>query len=414
MNRCDVLVAGGGLAGLVCARDLAAAGLDVVLVDQKRALGERVHTTGIFVRRTLEDFALPEVCLGPVVRDVALYSPRRRRLDLHSPHDEFRVGRMGALYQLLREGAEARGARVWLGHRLVGAARVRGGVEVELERAGALAAGDARRRLLHARFVVGADGARSRVAAALGMGRNRDFLIGAEDVLPSAAPGGRPIMHCFVDPVLAPGYLAWVVDDGEEAHVGVAGDPRRFRPLQALAAFRASLDGVVPLARERLERRGGRIPVGGLLPRIASPHGLLVGDAAGAVSPLTAGGLDPCLRQSRLAVQVITAWLGGGQRAALDAYGSPALRRRFRGRMWMRRGMNQLRGARSAELALTVLRTGPLPALAARVFFGRGSFPDLDLARLLADQDGSRHSSATARTMATELPTQNDRNAHSG
>lgn len=413
MNRCDVLVAGAGLAGLACARDLAAAGLDVILIDQKRALGERVHTTGIFVRRTLEDFALPDDCLGPVVRDVALYSPRRRRLDLRSPHDEFRVGRMGALYQRMREQAEQRGARVWLGHRLVGAGRVAGGVEMDLERAGA-PAGGARRLAVRARFVVGADGARSRVAAALGLDRNREFLIGAEDVLPSAVPGGRPIMHCFVDPVLAPGYLAWVVDDGEEAHVGVAGDPVRFRPLEALAAFRAGLDGLVPLARQRLERRGGRIPVGGLLARIADERALLVGDAAGAVSPLTAGGLDPCLRQSRLAVDVIVAWLGGAHRAAIEAYASPDLRRRFRGRMWMRRGMSQLRSPRAAELALALLRTGPLPALAARVFFGRGSFPDLDLARLLADQARSRRSSATPRIIATVLVTENDRNAHSG
>ena len=107
MDRCDVLVVGGGLAGLVCARDLARAGLCTLLIDQKRALGERVHTTGIFVRRTLEDFALPADCLGPAIRDVVLYSPRRRALSLASAHDEFRVGRMAALYERLREHAEA-------------------------------------------------------------------------------------------------------------------------------------------------------------------------------------------------------------------------------------------------------------------------------------------------------------------
>src|SRR5690606_7153250 len=124
----------------------------------------------------------------------------------------------------------------------------------ELERVGA--AGGARR--LWARLVVGADGARSPVAASLGLARNRAFLIGVEDVVPSSRPGGPPIMHCFLDPELAPGYLAWVVDDGEEAHIGVAGDPTRFRPLTALLRFRASLDGLIPVERRRLERRGGR------------------------------------------------------------------------------------------------------------------------------------------------------------
>jgi flavin-dependent dehydrogenase len=194
-------------------------------------------------------------------------------------------------------------------------------------------------------------------------------------------------MHCFVDPALAPGYLAWVVDDGHQAHVGVAGDPARFRPLAALAAFRAGLTGLVPLAGgARIERRGGRIPVGGLLRRIASERALLVGDAAGAVSPLTAGGLDPCLRQSRLAVDVIRAWLGDNRREALDAYQAPSLRRRFRGRMLMRRVFDRLHTRTAAELAFAALRAPPLVPVASRVFFGRGSFPDLDLEKLLGEK----------------------------
>lgn len=370
-----MLVVGGGLAGLSCARGLAAAGARTILIDQKRRLGERIHTTGIFVRRTLEDFALPEGCLGPAVSDVVLYSPRRRRLALSSPHAEFRVGHMGALYERMRDRASAAGAEVRTGQRFVAARPVPAGVAVEL----------AGGRQVQARFVVGADGARSPVAGPLGLDRNRAFLIGAEDVLPSAQPGGQPVMHCFVDPELAPGYLAWVVDDGEEAHVGVAGDPSRFRPLAALARFRDSLRGLVPLASGRIERRGGRIPVGGLLPRIACERGLLVGDAAGAVSPLTAGGLDPCLRQARLAVEVIRAWLGDGRREALEAYQAPALRRRFRGRMLMRLAFDRLHTRSAAEIAFAALRAPPLSPLAGRVLFGRGSFPDLSLDALLAE-----------------------------
>src|SRR5882724_3297318 len=99
MKQYDVIVVGAGLAGLQCARLLGKQGLRVLLVDRKPALDESIHTTGIFVRRTLEDFSFPEDCLGPPVRSVRLYSPARRSLDLSSPYDEFRVGRMGLLYQ---------------------------------------------------------------------------------------------------------------------------------------------------------------------------------------------------------------------------------------------------------------------------------------------------------------------------
>src|SRR5438477_108726 len=79
------------------------------------------------------------------------------------------------------------------------------------------------------RSVIGADGARSAVARQLGLDRNAEFLVGLEDVLPGKEPG----MHCFLDPRLAPGYIAWVVDDGEERHAGVAGYRDRFDPADA-------------------------------------------------------------------------------------------------------------------------------------------------------------------------------------
>ena len=94
MERYDVLVVGAGLAGLHCARLMAGHGLRVLLMDRKSSLDEQIHTTGIFVRRSLEDFALPAAHLGPPIRHVSLYSPAGRRVDLESPADEFRIGRM--------------------------------------------------------------------------------------------------------------------------------------------------------------------------------------------------------------------------------------------------------------------------------------------------------------------------------
>src|SRR5258708_2747741 len=99
MESFDVVTIGAGLAGLQVSRLLAERGHSVLLVDRKGSLDQAIHTTGIFVRRTLEDFSFPEECLGPPVRHVRLYSPARRSMDLSSPYDEFRVGRMGRLYQ---------------------------------------------------------------------------------------------------------------------------------------------------------------------------------------------------------------------------------------------------------------------------------------------------------------------------
>jgi flavin-dependent dehydrogenase len=365
MRTVDVLVVGAGLAGLHTARLLARRELNVMVVDRRRSLSAGIRTTGIFVRRTLDDFDLPDHLLGPGVRDVLLYPPSRRApIRLTSDRDEYRVADMAAVYEYARRAAESAGVQVLLGVRYVRASM--GLVWL----AGA--------EPVTARFIVGADGARSRVARDLGLDVNRRFLVGAEIVHPVASGTTTPAFHCVLDPRVAPGYLGWVIDDGRHAHVGVAGYPDAMRTgiRHLLDAFAADAPGRAAPAGP-VERRGGPIPVGGVLRRLACPAGLLVGDAAGAVSPLTAGGLDPCLRMSELAAAVTAGYLRTGDLRMLTRYDGEALRARFRGRLLLRRVFAGIRSPAAAETAVSLLRGRAGRALAARILFGDGSFPDV-------------------------------------
>lgn len=367
MERCDVLVVGAGLAGLECAKGLSRLGLSVILADRRKRLDRGVRTTGIFVRKTLEDFPIPEDCLGPAVGRVVLYSPSQRALAVDSPKAEFRVGRMARLYtrrldECLRAGV------TWLpGACYRGGQPCRGGMAVSFEREG-------RRLEISARFLVGADGASSPVARDLRLDANSRFLVGLEEVHASRSQG-VPSFHCFLDPRIAPGYIAWVVDDGEAVHMGTAGVAGTFEPVAALEAFKGKLPDDLRPEGNPHERRGGRIPAGGVLRRIACPRGLLVGDAAGAVSPLTAGGLDACLRLSAFAAERIVDCLATGHSGALSSYSGEHFRTRFASRLFMRRALEMLGTHWSMELAHALLRTPPGRALARHIFFGRGSFP---------------------------------------
>ena len=372
METYDVAIIGAGLAGLQLSHLLAEGGHTVALVDRKAGLDQAIHTTGIFVRRTLEDFSLPEDCLGPPVRQVRLYSPARRWLDLSSPHDEFRVGRMGLLYQRFLNRGIGDGVQWMPSTQFIECTKLKGGMTVRLQdRAGS--------RLIRTKYIVGADGANSRVAAALGLDTNSEWIVGVEEVFEGVPLHGPAIFHCFIDPQIAPGYLAWAVHDGEQVHIGVGGYPRRFDPIQSLAKFRHSLGSILDLSQARLlERRGGRIPVGGVLRRIANTDGLLVGDAAGAVSPLTAGGLDPCLRLSFFAAEVIGKYLETGNPGVVAAYSGELFRARFVSRLWMRRMISSVNSPILVELGCALLRLPLIKAFARHIFFGRGSFPDSD------------------------------------
>jgi flavin-dependent dehydrogenase len=367
----DVTIIGAGLAGLQCARLLARQGVHVLLVDRKQSLDQKIHTTGIFVRRTLVDFDIPDDCLGPAIKHVTLYSPALRPLELISQHDEFRIGRMGQLYQrylqqCLHAGVDWLPQTSYLNHSVDN-----GKITLRLNSGSST-------RSITTRYLIGADGARSRVARALNLEENREWIVGVESVFQGAVLDGPPRLLCFLDPKLSPGYIAWIAHDGEETHLGVGGYPSLFDPVQALQDFRARVAGLIDLRNaKQIESRAGFIPVGGVLRNIANSTGLLIGDAAGAVSPLTAGGLDPCMRLSAFAAEVVAEYLSSDDAQVLEAYSGELFRSRFASRLWARRIAATLRQPQLLELGCAALRLPLVRRLAHHVFFGRGSFPDV-------------------------------------
>jgi geranylgeranyl reductase family protein len=373
MKTFDVVIIGAGLAGLQCAKLLSRRGAKILLVDRKTDLTKGVHTTGIFVRKTLEDFDFPAGTLGKAVRNVTLYSPRLKAVNLESEKDEFRVGKMGVLYEsLLRECLE-NGVEFSNGTRYVSTDILQNESIVKLEKNG-------KAFEITAKVLIGADGANSRVAKDLKLDENKEWIVGYEEVYHVENEHDEPRLHCFLDAKLAPGYLAWIADDGEEIHIGVGGYAANFNPREALKSFKEKTKKLFDVSHEKLaETRGGRIPVGGVLRRIANENGVLIGDAAGAVSPLTAGGLDPAMRLSKFAAEIVWERLRTNDSKVLLQYSGELFRSRFVSRLWMRRIIKTFTSQTLLELGFAFLRGKIGRKFARHVFFGRGSFPDIKI-----------------------------------
>ncbi len=372
MKFFDAVIIGAGLAGLQCAKLLSQKGAKILLIDRKTDLSKGVHTTGIFVRKTLEDFDFPIGTLGKAVKTVTLYSPRLKTINFESEKDEFRVGKMGVLYQsILRECLE-NGVQFSVGTSYISAEMLKDETIVRLKKSG-------RNYEVKTKVLIGADGANSRVAKELKLDENKDWIVGYEEVFHSPNKTGEPHLHCFLDAKLAPGYLAWIADDTEEIHIGVGGYAADFNPREALKSFKEKTGNLFDLKNTKLvETRGGRIPVGGVLRKIANENGILIGDAAGAVSPLTAGGLDPAMRLSKFAADIVWERLRADDPKVLLRYSGELFRARFVSRLWMRRIIKTFTNQNLLELGFTFLRGKFGQKFARHVFFGRGSFPDID------------------------------------
>ncbi len=258
VQRFDLAIVGGSFAGLACARSAALRGLKVAVLDAKPDPGLRVRTTGIVVKEASDAFDLPAGMMRKVP-GVRLYAPDNRSLDLSAPGYFFQATNMPGLMRWMAEEAARAGATLMYGRKFEGGLEYERGVVM----------GD-----LHAGFLVGADGARSQVAQAFGLGENQRFLAGLEiECEPLEGVDGR-FLHCFADSQIAPGYIAWMVPGVGATQIGLAAS-RPARP--DLGALLRRLKTLLDIRDIRVvSRRSGLIPSGGVVRNLGTRRVMLV------------------------------------------------------------------------------------------------------------------------------------------
>ena len=347
----DLVIVGGGFAGLMCARSAALRGLGVLVLEKSPQPGHAIRTTGILVKEVAERWEVP-TRLTRRIRGVRLYAPALSSFDLAAPGYYFLATDTPALMAWFAAEARRAGATIWFGRPYRGARR--DGRGIELAEYG-----------VHTRYLVGADGAASAVARDFGLSRNRAFLLGVEGEYTGVGGVDPDRLHCFVDSKLAPGYIGWVVPGvGGVCQVGLAARRPRTPDLEA---FERRIQPLFDWSgASRTSRRGGLIPVGGRVARFGAERVLLVGDAAGIVSPLTAGGIHTALESGWRAAHAIADYLDGSR---IDPVRAVA---RHYPRFIAKRALRWL-----ADLPLpnwlfdAALGTAPMRVIASAVYFHR-------------------------------------------
>ncbi|MDR0533461.1 MAG: NAD(P)/FAD-dependent oxidoreductase [Verrucomicrobiales bacterium] len=297
MRQIDLAIIGGGFAGLVCAQAAAVRGAKTVVFERKPFIGAKPHTTGILVKEVADRFDFPEKFVRKIHK-VRLYSPNLNFIDLHSPGYYFLATDTTGLLGWLAEQAANSGAEIRCDSTFRDCQKNPQGWSLP-------------DFTVSARYLVGADGARSRLASTLQVPANRKFLLGVEQEWDNVRGLEPDFLHVFLDSHFARGYIGWAVPGVHGTQIGLATSERH---APRLDEFIGRLRKIFDFGDATCTgQRGGLIPAGGTLHHPPLASALLLGDAAGTVSPLTAGGIHPALELGRLAgVAIANHLLDGG------------------------------------------------------------------------------------------------------
>lgn len=285
----DVLVIGGGPAGLYAAWRLAQAGFSTLVCEEHATIGTPVHCTGVLSAASFDEFPIPrEAILNPLTT-VQFVSPAGLEVRYTPPTLQAVVIDRARFDQRLAAQARAAGAEIRLDTRVSSLEVTRDEV---LANVGGLP--------VRARLAVLASGASYTFQRRLGLGLPRAYLQTAQRELPARSLGDVVIQF---GSAVAPGGFAWAVPierpEGPHVRVGVMATGNTNSWYDAMVGRLASW-GVHPEgARPRLKFLPLRT-----ISRTFGDRLLVVGDAAGLVKPTTGGGIHYSIMSSSLACDV--------------------------------------------------------------------------------------------------------------
>ncbi len=355
----DLVVVGGGPAGLLVATRCAEAGLDVLVLEEHAVVGEPTHCTGIVSLETAGLVKIPDAIVLNRLRRARLRSPAGQTYDVDWDGDDREtilvVDRAALDRQLAAQAAEA-GVTIRTGARAHGVAAGARGVEIAVDD-----------QVIRARACVLACGVSYRLHRQLGLGLPRVLLHTAQVEAPARADG--PVEIHFGRAV-APAGFAWLVpvQRGERRRVKVG----LLADRNATAAMRAFLDRAE--VQRRVEPPEARavtrlLPLGAI-ERTYGERLLVVGDAGGFTKPTTGGGIFYGLLTGALAAETL---VEAFQRGRLDAGFLSGYERRWQMRLgpelrvatWLRQLVTRFSDA-EIEIVLRLLLREEVQALVQR------------------------------------------------
>jgi geranylgeranyl reductase family protein len=291
----DVVIAGGSVAGLFCAREIAKQGNSVLVIEEDYEIGTPEHCGGLVSISGLEQLGVVphRKTFDHLIETAEIFAPGGKSFSINSTKQKVAETDRRELDKQVAYQAQKNGAEI----------KVRTSFKEKTEDGVITSDGK-----IKCKIIVDARG----VSSLIHKDRTGILASAQYEVYADWIKKGK--VEVYLDQVKYPGFFSWSIPLGDGfGKVGVAG--KGINAAEALEEF---------LLRKgkysTIRKIYAPIWVKGPIEKFVTDNVVTVGDAAGQSKPTTAGGIFSCGMGGIFAGRAISKFLGSGKKSDLNEY----------------------------------------------------------------------------------------------